>query len=127
MANRQIREIVIDGNIAYVPLTKGKVAIIDAEDIPLVEGWNWTAVKRNDGETFYAARNHYLGGGRRIRKDNKSGFKGVTWSTAANKWAASITINGKRKHLGTFASAKEAHNAYCRAAENAFGEFARFK
>lgn len=38
--NRSIR---IEGNIAYVPLTKGYEAIIDAADAPLVEGYAWKA------------------------------------------------------------------------------------
>ena len=39
-----IRPIRIDGNTAYVPLTKGYEAIIDAADVPLVDAWNWTAI-----------------------------------------------------------------------------------
>lgn len=38
-----IRLIVVDGLVAYVPLTKGFRATIDAGDVPLVEGHNWTA------------------------------------------------------------------------------------
>jgi HNH endonuclease/AP2 domain len=37
------RPVEIDGDIARVPLTRGFVAIIDASDLPLVEGWNWCA------------------------------------------------------------------------------------
>lgn len=48
------RPIRIEGDVAYVPLTKGYVAIIDVEDVPLVEGWNWTALVQ-DG-TVYAYR-----------------------------------------------------------------------
>jgi hypothetical protein len=55
---RKIREIRIEGNIAYVPLTRGYEAIIDAADVPLVEGRNWwaTPYKSNDGRIlgFYA-------------------------------------------------------------------------
>lgn len=175
MAKRLIRQIVVDGNIAYVPLTRNQTAIIDAEDVPLVEGWNWTAVLRHDGKTYYAARNHYLGGGRRdkrheyvrmhrviagatadvmvdhedgnglnnrkknlrpatpfqnqqncgIRRDNKSGFKGVSWHKAANAWVATITVNGKRKHLGVFPTAEAAHSAYLAVATEEFGQFMR--
>jgi hypothetical protein len=32
------------GDVAYVPLTQGYTAIIDAADVPLVEGWNWYAL-----------------------------------------------------------------------------------
>ena len=41
---KRIREIRIEGNIAYVPLTKGHEAIIDAADVHLVKGWNWCAL-----------------------------------------------------------------------------------
>lgn len=55
---RKIREIRIDGNIAYVPLSKGYEAIIDVGDIPLVKGRNWWVVpaKSKDGRIlgFYA-------------------------------------------------------------------------
>jgi predicted GIY-YIG superfamily endonuclease len=35
------REIIVDGDIARIPLTQGKVAIIDAEDIDLVSKPSW--------------------------------------------------------------------------------------
>jgi hypothetical protein len=35
-------------------------------------------------------------------KNNTSGIKGVHWSAALKKWAASIRINNKLKHLGFF-------------------------
>ncbi|MDI9407802.1 MAG: HNH endonuclease [Candidatus Pacebacteria bacterium] len=56
---KPIRQIRIEGNIAYVPLTKGYEAVIDAVDVPLVEGWNWhTANSRN---MVYAVRREYSG------------------------------------------------------------------
>lgn len=47
----RIRPIRIEGNIAYVPLTQGYEAIIDAENVPLVNGVNWCAdvARRKDG------------------------------------------------------------------------------
>ncbi len=60
MANREIRPIRIEGNIAYVPLTQGYEAVIDAADVPLVEGHNWRAQveRRKDGtiKGIYAVR-----------------------------------------------------------------------
>lgn len=54
------RQIRIDGDLAYVPLTRGYVAVIDAADVPLVDGCNWfTHVKkRADGSIrgAYAVR-----------------------------------------------------------------------
>lgn len=37
------RKIRVVGDLAYIPLTKGYEAVIDAVDVPLVERWNWTA------------------------------------------------------------------------------------
>lgn len=60
----------------------------------------------------------------RRRKDNSSGFKGVSWKVRDRKWYAAIEISGKRIHLGVFDTAEEAHVAYCGAADRLHGEFA---
>ena len=39
----ELRPIRIDGDVAFVPLTRGYEAIIDAADVPLVDGFNWSA------------------------------------------------------------------------------------
>ena len=39
-----------------------------------------------------------------IRKNNKSGHTGVRFEERTNKWIAFIKIDGKRIHLGSFAS-----------------------
>lgn len=49
------REIRIEGDIAYIPLTHGYEAIIDVADILLVHGRNWHAVI--EGKMLYACRN----------------------------------------------------------------------
>jgi len=61
MAKKAIRPIRIEGNVAFVPLTQGYEAVIDAADVPLVEGRNWFAHvrRRPDNEIWavYAASN----------------------------------------------------------------------
>lgn len=52
-----IREIIIRGDIAIVPLTAGHEAIIDSADVPLVAGVNWTANRHASGGLVYATRN----------------------------------------------------------------------
>lgn len=37
------RQIRVVGDVAYVPLTQGFEAIVDAADVPKVAGWNWCA------------------------------------------------------------------------------------
>lgn len=58
------------------------------------------------------------------RKSSKSGVKGVHWDSVSQKWKAQIHFNGKKKSLGRFKSIEKAAEAYARAAEVAFGEFA---
>jgi hypothetical protein len=53
---------------------------------------------------------------RRLRTDNKSGYRGVHWHKATGKWTASIQVNGKRMHLGLFTDKIEAARAYDAAA-----------
>ena len=61
---------------------------------------------------------------RRPNRNNKSGFKGVV-QHHIGRWCARIKKNGRRYHLGSFASPQEAHAAYVAAARKLFGEFAR--
>jgi hypothetical protein len=50
------------------------------------------------------------------RRNNKSGFIGVHWSKAAGKWHAQIRIDGRKRHLGSFADPAEAARTYDAAA-----------
>jgi len=62
-----------------------------------------------------------------IRDDNTSGFKGVGFHKASKLWVARISVNGKRIHLGCFATAKDAHDTYCDASKDYHKEFGRLK
>lgn len=56
----------------------------------------------------------------KLAKTNTSGFKGV-WCKKPGQWTASITLNRKRIHLGTHASAEIAARVYDAAAISARG------
>lgn len=57
--------------------------------------------------------------------NNTSGYKGVYWHKQRDKWHAQIAVNGKRVHLGYFATAEAAAAAYDNAARELHGAFAR--
>ena len=50
---------------------------------------------------------------RKPNRRNKSGFMGVIWFQ--NKWRASMSVNGKSKWLGDYATPEEAHQVYLEA------------
>lgn len=60
----------------------------------------------------------------RPRKNTTSKYKGVYFSTQAQKWMAKINKDKKNYHLGTFENEEAAAEAYNRAAIELFGEFA---
>ena len=59
-----------------------------------------------------------------IRRDNTSGFKGVSWEAANRRWHARIRSDGKLHSLGRYATREEAALAYDAAATEFFGEYA---
>lgn len=61
----------------------------------------------------------------RIRKNSKTGFKGVSHHPDSHRVRARITVNGKERHLGMFDTPKLAWIAYQTAAQKTFGEYAR--
>jgi hypothetical protein len=62
---------------------------------------------------------------RRKTRANTSGFKGVCWNRKSRKWQAGIRINRRSVHLGLFETIDAAYNAYCQAANQYHGEYAR--
>ena len=57
-------------------------------------------------------------------KNNTSGYKGVHFHKKIKMYIATIRENGKKLHIGSFATAKEASAAYILAAKKIAGEFA---
>lgn len=164
----RLRKVRIVGDVAHVPLTNGKFAIIDASDADAVGRFNWSA--KPDRDSFYAATMVHDGGRRKVLRlhrflmpgvseivdhmdgdklncrrsnlrpatiqqnnwnvrrprHNKSGFKGVSFHRATQKWRATIGVSGIKISLGLHHSKESAHRAYQAAARKYFGEFARF-
>jgi hypothetical protein len=59
-----------------------------------------------------------------MHSNNSTGYKGVFYDARRGKFAAGITIDGKKHFLGYFDNAVDAAVAYDKAAVIYFGEFA---
>lgn len=66
-------------------------------------------------------------GNQTVRITSKTGVKGVSIKKGkkTKPYLASITVNGRNKHLGYFSSKKAASAVYASAAREFFGEFAK--
>lgn len=56
-------------------------------------------------------------------RNNTTGYKGV--HLTRGRWQARIIVNYKHISLGCYDTPEQAHEAYCKAAQKYFGEFAR--
>lgn len=61
---------------------------------------------------------------KKIYKNNKSGYRGVTFRKDKSKWEAYIGAGGRRNHIGYFENAEEAARAFDEAARTYRGCFA---
>jgi hypothetical protein len=64
-------------------------------------------------------------GNSRMKSNNTSGIKGVTFRKDTSKWAAAVMKDGKHISLGSYVTKEEAAVAYLEGAKRIFGEFAK--
>ena len=60
----------------------------------------------------------------KIRTNNRSGIKGVSWNKQDNNWIASLTLKGVRYYMGAFKDINDAKLAVMKKREELHGEFA---
>lgn len=60
---------------------------------------------------------------RSLHSNNTSGVTGVSWHKGINKWCASIRINGKQTHLGSYVNFDDAVKTRLEAEEKYYGEY----
>ena len=70
-----------------------------------------------------AATRHQNSGNRGANKNNKSGYKGVSFYKKSNCWKAQIMDNGKKRSIGYYATPEEAALEYNVESLRIFGEF----
>ena len=58
-----------------------------------------------------------------IQRNNKSGYRGVTWCKTKNKWRSTITFHGDQIGLGYFDDVLQAAKIYQIKAKELFGEY----
>lgn len=60
-----------------------------------------------------------------IKKNNKSGYIGVSWDKRCEMWSADISPRGKHILIGHYSNIIDAAKAYDKKAKEYFGEFAK--
>src|SRR5271168_1918440 len=129
-----------------IPLTQGQEALVDDGDYDAVtnyrkNGKNTTlrmhvlifgkGADHKDRNGLNNQRSNLRGAtqsqncaNHRLSSNNKSGYKGVSWSKKYSKWVAMICAQGKQKNLGLYPTKESAAKAYNDAAVERFGAFA---
>ena len=74
---------------------------------PFIQSQDDTAAVESVAAMFANVRAMHSTGG-----PNKHGFPGVRFNAARNRYQAQIKIDGKKVHLGSFATAEKAAEAY---------------
>lgn len=91
--------------LAFLYMT-GKFPLGDTDHIDCVKSNNqWSNLRE-------ATRSQNNQNVKILRRNNTSGYRGVSWNKALKKWQARICLHGKEKFLGLYTSPEEAHQAY---------------
>jgi hypothetical protein len=62
----------------------------------------------------------------KLKKENTSGYRGVTYRKDTGKWMAQINKGGRHYCLGSFLTKEAAFAVYLEKTKELFGEFARY-
>lgn len=93
---------------------------VDPEDQHIVDKYTWHL----HGKSNQVSTQHQQVLNRGVFKNSKSGYKGVNWHKQSEKFRATIQIDGRKIHIGSYDTAEKAAVAYDEAALKYHGEFA---
>ncbi len=93
----------------------------EKEEIDHIDGNGLNNSRSNLRPCTHSQNAHNSG----LQRNNRSGFKGVSWDSAKHRWRAEIAINRKHIFLGYFRDPIMAAYAYDDIARKYFGEFAK--
>lgn len=112
------RQFVLGTNISSENRTSQTTLLLHVLIWKLIGNPKVKQIDHVDGNPLNNAENNLKDGSvqnqhnqRSLRRDNKSGVKGVNFHKASNKWLAEIRINNKNIHLGVFNNILEAKEA----------------
>lgn len=104
-----------------------EVMRLDPDDPRVVDHQNLNPLDNRRSTNLRIATQSQNAMNRTLSKANSTGYKGVTFDKDAQKFRSHIRYKGGQKNLGYFDDALSAHLAYRKAAEEHYGEFARFE
>lgn len=114
-SGRWIAKVTVDGEHRNLGTYPTKEAAAMAYDKAAKEAWPegcFLNFPDRINEELPEERTPRTGPSAGLRKNNASGFKGVSFSKPKGKWSAAISINGKICHIGYFLEPESAAKAY---------------
>lgn len=114
-----------------IKLTKNKYALVDDKDFYFLSKFKWcsshgyavTRIIGGRGEQLRMHTENIINS--KMRIDNTSGYKGITWDKNRGKYFVQISAKKKHYNIGRFVSIGDAVTAYNKASMLHHGLFAR--
>lgn len=108
-----------DFNNNYKTIKLHKLLFPNSKVIDHINHRKFDNRKHNLRECTYSNNNMNRG----LHSNNTSGVTGVSWNKNIEKWCATIRINGKQKHLGSFKNFEDAVKIRKEAEEKYYREY----
>lgn len=89
-----------------IPLTQGKVTLVDDEDYEYLNQWKWHTEKSDGGNTYYAVRNIQLG----FKKRTTTKMHRVIMNTPTDMQVDHIDMNGLNNQRSNLRNVTQSQN-----------------